>query len=516
MIKAGISVLLLCTAAAVFTSAQQVDSPQFSDLRRERLNENSTPGVFLPLRTESAETPNVDVTGFTTSLPEIWEVDPSTGAEYRPGEVLVRFHERVDQRTRLLALQEGGGSQAVRTLPADWELVRLNDPLNTALAFDKFSSNRAVRDVSLNYRVTAQQVRPNDEDYRLQWNFEAINMPSAWQINGGGRNDVVVAVVDTGLNVVADTVVFRSRYGQVALRFSTVPDLVREGRIVRPYDFLYGDSAPFDLDGHGTHVAGTIAQETNNNIGVAGVAYNVKLMPLKVLGSSWEELMYPTSPGGDAATVAAAVRYAADNGAKVINMSLGGHGPAPVVRDAISYAVGRGAFVAIAAGNDGDEGNPIEYPAAYASQIAGAMTVGAVNRNLRRATYSGFHPYVEICAPGGEMQRAVDYERGITQVGYDEVSTLSGLSLLQQHVALMFRLLPRFDRFELRPLQGTSMATPHISGVAALLYSQGIRNPAAIEAAIKRFAQPIDATSNECGAGLVDPRRALRGMGVAR
>jgi len=299
-----------------------------------------------------------------------------------------------------------------------------------------------------------------------------------------------------------------------------VPDLVTDGRIQGAFDFVYDDEFPVDLGGHGTHVAGTIAQLTNNNIGVAGVAYNVKLMPLKVISGgsliSWDDIFFPGNPGGSVAIVAEAIRYAADNNAKVINLSLGGPGAAPALQEAITYAVGRGTFVAIAAGNAGAAGNPTFYPAAYGGEIAGAMTVGAVNRDLRRAAYSGFHPYVEICAPGGEIQSEVDFERGITQVGYEELSTLSFLSVTQKIAALRAGFRPRFDRFELRPFDGTSMAAPHIAGVAALLYSQGIRNPAAIEQAIKRFAMPIDARADECGAGLVDPRRALRGLGVGR
>jgi serine protease len=324
-------------------------------------------------------------------------------------------------------------------------------------------------------------------------------------------------VIDTGLNTVNDTIVFFSPLvGQVPAVFSAVPDLVTAGRITSPRDFIFDDDLPVDLEGHGTHVAGTIAQLTNNNIGVAGVAFNVKLMPLKVLSGDWDDILAPGNSGGSTAIVADAIRHAADNNAKVINLSLGGEGSAPAVRDAIQYAVEKGAFVAIAAGNSAEDGNPTEYPAAYGGEINGAMTVGAVNRSLQRADYSGFHSYVEICAPGGEITTNVDYANGVTQVSYDDDATLDIFPLFAKVAALRAGFRPRFDRFELRPFQGTSMATPHISGVAALLYSQGIRSPPAIEEAIKKFARPLGLRPEECGAGLVDARRALRGLGLGR
>lgn len=172
----------------------------------------------------------------------------------------------------------------------------------------------------------------------------------------------------------------------------------------------------------------------------------------------WDDLFIPGNAAGSQGLVAEAIRYAADNGAKVINLSLGGRGPAPTIRDAIQYAGDRGAFVAIAAGNDGDKDNPIEYPAAYGAEIDGAMTVGAVDRSRKRARYSGHRAYVEICAPGGTIEQEQDYQRGVTQVGYNEALTLPYLTPIQKLLFLRLGFRPRFDRFELVALQGTSMA----------------------------------------------------------
>jgi serine protease len=203
--------------------------------------------------------------------------------------------------------------------------------------------------------------------------------------------------------------------------------------------------------------------------------------------------------------VAAAIRYAADSGAQVINISIGGPSPSPIYLDALRYAVQRGAFVTISAGNSAEQGNPTNYPAAYAAQIDGVMAVGAVGPSGKRAYYSNTGSYVEIAAPGGSVREGPSArvnQTGVCEQDYDPFRTLR----------------PRFDRYCNIPNQGTSMAAPHVAGLAALLYSQGITNPAAIEAAIKRFAKDLGAPGrdNEYGFGLIDARAALLGLGVAR
>jgi serine protease len=373
--------------------------------------------------------------------------------------------------------------------------------------------------------IRRNKATPNDTNYGSQWHFETINLPSAWNINAGGRNDVIVAVIDSGLTTTTNTFSFRIWDGRafrvLAVPFSKAADFDHErvnvGRefvLNRRWTTSAGDTLLFDADGHGTHVAGTIAQQTNNNSGYAGVAYQTTLLPLKACWSYWDLQMVLGAQGTpgladpdfggcpDDAQVQA-IRYAADNGAKVINISLGGPGASPMIREALEYAVSRGAFVAIAAGNEAEDGNPTGYPAAYAPSIEGVVAVGAVNRRLARASYSSFGSYVELVAPGGGDGPQADQ---IWQMG-------------PMQSDLRFALLaPRFDRSQSFGISGTSMAAPHVAGVAALLYSQGITNPAAIEAALKRFARDLGppGPDPEYGAGLVDARAALRGLGVAK
>jgi serine protease len=193
-------------------------------------------------------------------------------------------------------------------------------------------------------------------------------------------------------------------------------------------------------------------------------------------------------------------------------MSIGRTGPpAPVVQSAITYAVSRGAFVVVAGGNEFLRGNPTERLAEFAPQIDGMIAVGATGRQGDRAAYSSTGPYIELAAPGGDVSRG-GTTSGILQQTLDPdlASTFTGS--LSQYRA------PRFDSFRFLHFQGTSMSTPHVSGFAALLIQQGITNPAAIEAIMKRYATDIGppGRDNEYGHGMINPRAALRGLGLLR
>lgn len=292
---------------------------------------------------------------------------------------------------------------------------------------------------------------PNDPDYSKQWNLQAIGIESAWQKTKG--KGVTVAVIDTGV--------------------SAVPDLDAD-RIVTGYDFVNDRTESLDDNGHGTHVAGTIAQSTNNGLGVAGVAYEAKIMPLKVL-SAWG--------GGTTADIAEAIRWATDNGANVINMSLGGGGESKIMREAIDYAHQKGVTIVAAAGNS--RRSTAEYPARYEHVIG----VSALGQDNKKAGYSNYGPGVDISAPGGAFDYyAKDRSSGILQ---NTIASQSGDSI--------------FDYF-----QGTSMASPHVAGVAALIHSLGVTDPDRIEQVLKKSATLVkDDPQNVFGAGRLNADAAV-------
>jgi serine protease len=327
--------------------------------------------------------------------------------------------------------------------------------------------------------------------YHLQWNFQKLDMERTWDINRGAESSVVVAVIDSG---VAYTTKGATRQA---------PDL--EGTtFVSPHDFIWDDDTPVDLDGHGTHVTGTIAQRTGNDLGVAGMAFNVAIMPIKVLSGPWDEAMGAPNTG-TSATLAEALRYAADNGAKVINLSLGGEGESEAERDAINYAISKGAVILAAAGNDADVGSPPSFPAAFATEIQGLVAVAALDFNLQRAPYSNSNDYVEISAPGGDTLADLNgdgFGDGVLQQTLDPLSVDNGI----------------FDDFGYFFLEGTSMATPHVAGLAALLMSQGVTDPKAIEAVIERFATDMGPSGrdNDTGFGVINPRATIRGLGLSK
>jgi serine protease len=427
----------------------------------------------------------------------------------------VKFRRAVPSAARLAALASVRASESRPASHADFEIVIVDPEADAEAVAETLGEQPGVEYAQARYRVHPTFV-PNDPLYARQWNFPALDMERAWDLNPGSTSDVVVAVLDSGVAYRSDI----RRYtgiaalglpalGPVEVPFAAAPELGGPERFVAPFDFIWNSAEPLDLDGHGTHVAGTIGQLTNNGIGVAGMAFNVRIMPVKVVDAEWDEVFDSPNIGTDD-VVARAIRYAADSGARVVNMSFGREGaPAPAVREAVEYAVARGTFVVVAAGNEFEDGNRANRMADFAAEVDGMVAVAATGRTNLRAYYSTTGAYVELAAPGGDSRR----------------SGTAGLVLQQTFdAAFVDRFArsrfgpPRFDVFAYDFYQGTSMAAPHVSGFAALLYQQGITSPAAIEAIMKRYATDLGTAGrdNEYGYGLINPRAALRGMGLVR
>lgn len=453
--------------------------------------------------------------------------EASNTLPYLRGSLIVKFTDGVTRDGISAATAQVAGDVIDRTGWADFDIVDIPMDADPEAAAALLRARPDVEYAQPRY-LNHAMARPNDALYPNQWNFPAIDMERVWDIQPGASSDIIVAVLDSGMAYRSATVRYNSRFpfrmtqngplypalGVVDVPFAAAPELGASGstRFVAPRDFIWDDDLPLDLDGHGTHVTGTIGQLTNNGTGTAGMAYNVRLMPVKVIQGLWDEIFSSPFAGTDD-VVARGVRYAADNGAKVINMSIGREegGPAPAVTEAIKYAVGRGCFVVAASGNTRADGNPANRLAQPAPDIDGFVAVGAVGRTLEIAFYSTTGPYVELSAPGGD-QRQGGTQAGILQQTLDPDVLETYFRPLSQYGP------PRADAFSYEYFQGTSMATPHVSGFAALLMQQGLTNPAVIEAAMKQFATDRGTPGRDdfYGFGLINPRATLRGLGLAR
>ena len=291
---------------------------------------------------------------------------------------------------------------------------------------------------------------PSDPCYRYQWHLRQVGLPDGWKLGQG--EGVVVAVIDTGV--------------------SRVPDLA-EATFVPGYNFVADNDDARDDHGHGTHVAGTIAQSTNNKLGVGGVAFKASIMPLKVLSARGS---------GSMAAIAQAIRFAADNGAQVINMSLGGPFPVGAIASAVKYAHAKGVTVVAAAGNDGR--GKVGYPARY----PGVIAVAATQFDGSTTFYSNWGPEVDIAAPGGNTR--VDQNGDGKPDGVLQNTVVPGNTSKTDYLWFM----------------GTSMASPHAAGVAALVVGAGVTKPDAVEAILLETARrPPPRTSAQDGTALAGP-----------
>jgi len=450
--------------------------------------------------------------------------------DYLPGQVLVKFKPGATPEGQQRALEVMRSRPSVDSLEWAGDVAIVRDPLQTdaRILAEQLSSQPEVQYAEPNYLAHHLSV-PNDTGFGpRQWNLQQLDMARAWDINPGGNPSVIIAIVDTGVTTVNETRTFATWNGSaiqiINVPFAVNPDLPAS-RLVSPIDFVTSlGTTVLDTDGHGTHVSSTAGEETNNALLDAGIAYKARIMPVKVCASYWDVQFAFSAAGGRGfvpsdsggcpfSAVALGVRYAADNGAKVINLSLGGTSQSQAMLDALNYALGKGVFIAIAAGNDKEVGNPPNFPAVYAEQLAGVMAVGATNRSGNRAFYSNTGSYVEIAAPGGDSRDSDNAGSGFIWQS----------TILPSVSDQAFVLFPVFDRYAEVAFQGTSQATPHVSGLAALLFTQGFKTPAQIEQVIKKTAKligqpssPGSARNDDVGFGLIQPRTALFGSGIKK
>jgi serine protease len=401
-----------------------------------------------------------------------------------------------------LALQARAGQQlgatmrALRATATGADVLQLSRTMSLDEA-QALAAELKARDPDVDYaepdRIMLPLAVPNDPMYSQQWDFyeakAGLNLPAAWdKSTGAGIN---VAVIDTGYRPHADLA----------------------GQILPGYDFINsaaiaGDGNGRDSDAsdngdntyagqcgtgmpvqdqasswHGTHVAGTIAARTNNGIGVAGVAYGARIVPARVLGKC----------GGYTSDIADAMVWASGgtvtgvpanaNKARVLNLSLGGSGACDATtQSAINSARSRGAVVVVAAGNSN-----INAANASPANCAGVIAVAAVGRSGGKASYSNYGANVDIAAPGG------DSGAGILSTMNAGTSTPAG------------------DTYAY--YMGTSMATPHVAGVAALMLAKNPNlTPDEVEAKLKATARAFPAACSGCGAGIVDAAAAVNAV----
>ncbi|QLC72303.1 S8 family serine peptidase [Pseudomonas sp. LPB0260] len=362
------------------------------------------------------------------------------------------------------------------------------DVIKSARKLDRAGAEALMQQIAANPNVEYVEVdallkpvlTPNDSRYNEQWHyFEAtagINAPTAWDRSTG--SGVVVAVLDTGItnhpdlnaNVIAgydmisDTTVANDGNG-------------RDADPSDPGDWTTGQcGTPSDSSWHGTHVAGTVAAVTNNGLGVAGVAYNAKIMPVRVLGTC----------GGYTSDIADGIVWASGGSvsgvpttstpAKVINMSLGGSGSCSMTtQNAINSAVGRGSTVVVAAGNS--NANAANFNPANCNNV---ITVAATTRSGSRSSFSNYGSVVDVAAPGSGILSTLN--SGSTTPGSASYAAYNG----------------------------TSMAAPHVAGVVALMQAATPKTPAQVESNLKSSTRPLPGTCSEgCGTGIVDARAAV-------
>ncbi|MGD9374338.1 MAG: S8 family serine peptidase, partial [Anaerolineae bacterium] len=328
---------------------------------------------------------------------------------------------------------------------SDVELWQVPEGDELALV-GQLSADPRIEYAEPNYRYWAFDTKPNDPSFSKQWAHVRMNSPKAWDLSTGSAT-TVIAIIDSGID-------------------AGHPDLA--GKLVAGRDFVDDDTDPRDLHGHGTHVAGIAAALTNNNVGVAGMDWNAKILPVRVLDAEG---------GGYSSDIIDGINWATSQGAKILNLSLGGPSYSAAMQNAVNSAHAAGRLVVAAMGNE-NVSTPM-YPAA----LAYVMAVSATGPTDSITSYSNYGNHCDIAAPGGDMSAYHDPD-GI----YSTMPTYS------VYLNTDFLYYTQYDY-----VHGTSQAAPYVSGLAALIWTQ---NPGLTPDEVQDI---IEATAVDLGASGWDP-----------
>ena len=440
---------------------------------------------------------------------------------YAADQIIVKFKPGVPASVAEQLKTEHGAKEIRASKFGGFVTLSLPEGSNVYEKAEIFNKNPLIEYAHPNFFVHTNFV-PNDTLYYYQWHFDddstnnpggassnpfggvnggGIRMEEAWDISTGSAS-VVVAILDSGVAYERfsdpNPAGCYDRFGQIKKclgptidEYYQAPDLVNTNfSILTGSDLVNNDDHPNDDDSHGTHVAGTVAQSTNNSDGVAGVAFNTTVMPIKVLDANG---------GGLLDIVADGILFAINNGADVISMSLGGTANAQVMEDAVASAFSSGVVVVAAAGNSFQDGNPIEYPAGYDDYV---IAVGATRYDETRSYYSNTGPQIDVTAPGGDVTVNQNEDTGC--------GNGCGDGILQQ----TFSTNSPSD-FGYFFFQGTSMSAPHVSALAALILSvDSSLSPTEVRNVIESTAEDKGAAGRDdiYGHGIIDAFAALSSL----
>ncbi|MEW5250424.1 S8 family peptidase [Microbulbifer discodermiae] len=418
--------------------------------------------------------------------------------KFKDTQAMVSADSTVKATELTVSQMAGNDLKYLRSLAIGAQLYQLSsgqDESEITATLDRLNQDPSVEYAEMDRRMYHMSM-PNDPRYSEQWHYfesiAGINLHAAWDVTQGEGS--VVAVIDTGFTDHSDLT------SNMLLGYDMIsdPDTAQDGdgRDNDAHDngdwqpplTCPTDPASRNSSWHGTHVAGTIAAVTNNGIGVAGVAYKAKILPVRVLGRC----------GGSVSDIADAIIWSAggavngvpanDHPAQVLNLSLGGGGACgSTFQDAIDTARSLGATIIVAAGNDNEDAAD-SSPA----NCTGVVTVAAVDREGNRAVYSNYGNSVDVAAPGGETNIA----------GNGVLSTLNSGTQEPGNESYAF-------------YQGTSMATPHVAGIAALLYAVDPDiTPDEVESTLVNNTRPFPGSCSLCGSGIVDASAAINAASV--